>query len=356
MSLAGLGLRFVLAAVVVVLAGTVLARSGDVIAARTRLGGVWVGSIFLALATSLPEIMTDLSAVRMGAIDLAVGDLFGSSMANMLILAIVSLVPGGADLFRRVTLDHVLYACLAIILTVMAAGSILIGASGTVVGVGVSSLTILISYALASSAAFRHSRVAQEAGVTMEMSSRAALPTENPNDSPPTNGRPSLRRALLSFGAAAAVVVVAAPQFAYAAEGLAVATGVGSTVIGTWLVGLSTSLPELVTSLAAVRLRAYDLAVGNLFGSNGVNMIIFAGLDLAHPSAPVLSVADPAHVLTALVAVVLMAVAVGTLVLRSKQIEGAVEPGSLLIITGYLLGIGLVFWRSVSSAASGFPS
>jgi cation:H+ antiporter len=49
--------------------------------------------------------------------------------------------------------------------------------------------------------------------------------------------------------------------------------------MGTWLVGLATSLPELVTSLAAVRLRAYDLAVGNLFGSNALNMTIFAVLD-----------------------------------------------------------------------------
>ena len=54
---------FSVAALVVVMAGTVLARSGDVIAARTKLGGAWVGSVFLALATSLPEIVTDISAV-----------------------------------------------------------------------------------------------------------------------------------------------------------------------------------------------------------------------------------------------------------------------------------------------------
>ena len=78
---------FSVAAVVVVMAGTVLARNGDVIAARTKLGGASVGSVFLALATSLPEIVTDISAVRLGAIDLAAGDLPGSSMANMLILA-----------------------------------------------------------------------------------------------------------------------------------------------------------------------------------------------------------------------------------------------------------------------------
>jgi cation:H+ antiporter len=347
-TLAALGLRFVIAALVVIVAGTLLARSGDVIAARTRLGGIWVGSVFLALATSLPEIVTDVAAVRMAAIDLAVGDLFGSSMANMLILGLVSLVPGGAELFRRVTLDHVLYACLAIILTMLAAGTILIRSSHTLVGIGTGSLVILVTYAVASRAAFRYSQVAQEAGVTIEMSHAgggAAVPA-----APHAEGStPTLQRSLLTFVAAAAVIVVAAPQFAQAAEGIATLTGVGSTFVGTWLVGLSTSLPELVTSLAAVRLRAYDLAVGNLFGSNALNMIIFAGLDLAHPGAPVLSVADPAHVLTAMAAVVLMAVAIGTLALRSKRVERAVEPGGLLIVLAYLLGIGLVFSQSAHS-------
>lgn len=77
---------------------------------------------------------------------------------------------------------------------------------------------------------------------------------------------------MLTFLAGAAVILVAAPQFARSAKGIAEVTGIGATFIGTWLVGFSTSLPELVTSLAAVRLRAYDLAVGNLFGSNALNM------------------------------------------------------------------------------------
>lgn len=87
-------LGFVLSAVAVIAAGVVLARAGDVIAARTRLGSVWVGTIFLAGATSLPELATDVAAVRMGAPDLAAGDLFGSTMANMLILGLVSFSPG----------------------------------------------------------------------------------------------------------------------------------------------------------------------------------------------------------------------------------------------------------------------
>ncbi|AMW05651.1 sodium:calcium antiporter [Gemmatimonas phototrophica] len=333
-------LRFVLAAVIVIAAGTVLARSGDVIAARTKLGGAWVGSIFLALATSLPEITTDIAAVRMGAVDLAVGDLFGSSMANMLILALISLAPAGVDLFRRAALDHALYASLAIVMTLLAAMALQTRATATVAGIGVSSVILVATYIVTSSFAFRHSTVTREAGEVMEMA-RSGDPATLDHVS-----STSLRLAILQFLAGAAVVVLVAPQFAHAAEGLAEVSGAGRTFVGTWLVGLSTSLPELVTSMAAIRLRAFDLAVGNLFGSNAMNMTLFALLDVVNGGVPVLSIAAPAHLLTALTATLLTTIALGTLVLRFKRVASVREPGSLLIVGGYVAGLALLFWHT----------
>lgn len=84
---------FIASGLVVVLAGNALARYADAIAEATKLGRLWIGSVLLAGATSLPELATDISAVRLGATDLAVADLFGSSMANMLILAVIDLLP-----------------------------------------------------------------------------------------------------------------------------------------------------------------------------------------------------------------------------------------------------------------------
>jgi len=123
---------FLAAGIVVVGAGTVLARNGDRIAALTNLGGLWVGSVLLALATSL----TDIAAIRIGAHDLAAGDLFGSSMANMLILALIALVPAGVDVFRKAALDHALYASLAIVMTSIATVTILMRPTNSLFGVG----------------------------------------------------------------------------------------------------------------------------------------------------------------------------------------------------------------------------
>jgi cation:H+ antiporter len=112
--------------------------------------------------------------------------------------------------------------------------------------------------------------------------------------------------------------------------------------VGTWLVGLATSLPELVASLAAVRMGAYDLAVGNLFGSNAFNMAILLPLDLAQPGS-LFAVVDPSHALTGLFAVVLMSLGVAAIVYRAKRKFAMVEPDSLLILAAYLVALWLLY-------------
>jgi cation:H+ antiporter len=325
---------FILSAALVALAGTHLARAGDVIAARTRLGGLWVGALFLAAATSLPELMTDLAAVRLGVPDLAAGDLFGSSLANMLILAVVSLSARTA-LFSHAALDNGLSAALAIVLTALAALFVLLDLQAAAMGIGPGSLVIAVAYVAGMRAIFLRSATARAATEIEETaSSGTGLPVG------------TLRGAVARFGGATAVILVAAPFFAFSAKGLAELSGLGTTFIGTLLVGFATSLPELVTSLAAVRLGAYDLAVGNLFGSNAFNMVMFLPLDVAHRAGPLLGVIDQAHALTALVAIVLMAVGHAAIIYRVRGRVFALEPTSLLMILIYVAGIGLLYLRS----------
>jgi Ca2+/Na+ antiporter len=164
---------FVLTAAAVVYAGVRLARHGDVIAARSRWGPLWVGSLFLAIATSLPELTTDIAAVRLGAVDLAAGDIFGSSMANMLILALLSLIPG-AELFRRAALDNGLAASLAITLTATAALAVMIRSTGSILGLGYGSLVLGTGYVIGMRAVYRNTALVKRAVEVEEMASPAA--------------------------------------------------------------------------------------------------------------------------------------------------------------------------------------
>jgi cation:H+ antiporter len=335
-------LVFLATGAVVVIAGTTLARAGDVIAARTQLGGLWVGLLFLAAATSLPELATDISAVRLGAPNLAAGDLFGSGMANMLILALISLLPG-TELFQRAALDSVLTAALAITVTCIAAIFVLMDSMPSLGGIGLGSVVLALTYVAGARAIFQHTTLARSAGKTVEMVAQERVMDAIQS---PESAIPSLRRAVWHFGLAAVVILVAAPFFAHSAQGIAELTGLATSLIGICLLGLATSLPELVTSLAAVRLRAYDLAIGNLFGSNAFNMLIILPLDVAHRGGPILGVVSDVHAIAAMVGVLLMAIALAAIVYRAEGRLRMLEPSGLIMLLAYLLGLVLIFNQS----------
>ncbi|MEW6268714.1 MAG: hypothetical protein AB1689_05380 [Thermodesulfobacteriota bacterium] len=328
-------------AAVVGFAGVRLARDGDAIAARTRLGGLWVGSVFVAVATSLPELMSDVSAVLLGAPDLGVGGLFGSNISNMLTLAIVSLVPG-RDVFRRAAIDNALAASLAITLTASAAICVLLQPRESVLGVGVGPLLLALGYVAGVRTLFRNSELARTAARVEEMGDEAK--TVRAGTAPETDHQ-ELRRAIRGFVLAAAVILVAAPLFAASANALAEATGLAKSFVGTWLVAIATTLPELVTSLAAVRIRAYDLAVGNLFGSNAFNMSLFLALDLAAPGS-IFAAVSPVHALSGLIAMVLMGIGLAAIVYRAAGRLAALEPSAALMMVLYAVGIWLVYLQS----------
>ena len=91
---------FLASAVVVVIAGVALARFGDQIADITGWGALWVGTILVSVATSLPELITNISAIVIeDAPDLALGNVFGADMINIFTISIVGLVFGARNLF-----------------------------------------------------------------------------------------------------------------------------------------------------------------------------------------------------------------------------------------------------------------
>jgi cation:H+ antiporter len=336
-----LSLLFLSCAAIIVAAGVRLARYGEVIATRTGLGGLWIGSILLAAATSLPELATDIAAVRIGAPDLAAGDLFGSSMSNMLILALIDLMYPRAQVLRAATLDHIISAMLAIILTAIAALFLLVRTNVSFLGIGPGSVLLVVTYFVGTRAIYLHNAAERAAA---RASVAAAVAAVGADDAKEPAGL-GLRQASVRFGLAALVILLVAPVFARSAEGIAEVSGLGSTLVGTWLVGFSTSLPELVASMAAVRMRAYDMAVGNLFGSNALNMIMFSILDAASPSGPILASVSAVHALSALIAIALMAIGMAAIAYRAHGRLRMLEPSSTVMVALYLLGMVVLLLR-----------
>jgi cation:H+ antiporter len=330
---------FLAAGGLLVLAGAALTRAADAIAELTGLGRLWVGSVVLAAAPSLPELATDVSAVRLDAADLGAGDLFGSSLANMMILAAIGYLRPTRPVFSAATPGHAVTACLAITLNAAAGVFVLTGEDRTGWPLGAESVLLALGFL---------------AGMRVVYAHRAGGPTEVPRAATRASGeRSELRAAMRRFAVAALAVFVAAPAFAWSAKRIAELSGLGTTFIGTWLVGLATSLPEVVTSVAAVRLGAVDLAIGNLFGSNAFNMVVFLAMDVAHPEGSIFAGLDPSHAISAFLAVVLMALGLAAIVLRSEGRRSLTQPGSALMLVLYVSGLWLLYAHTAGALRAG---
>jgi cation:H+ antiporter len=107
-------------AVVVVIAAIFLPKIGEAIAETTGLGQTFVGNIFIAIATSLPELVVSITAVKMGAINLAVGNLFGSNIFNIFIIVIDDLFFIKGPILTFVNQDHALSGLSAVGMTAIA--------------------------------------------------------------------------------------------------------------------------------------------------------------------------------------------------------------------------------------------
>ena len=174
-------LQFLLAAAVVVFTANKLAEYGDIIAVRTGLGGLVIGTVLMAAATSLPELTGAGTAFRSGLPDLAAGNFFGSSMINMPLLAVIDLFYRQTPLFRGAAISHSLTAALATLMTLVAVITIIGELDGAIGWVGVTSLIMIGLYFT---------------GIwLLQRENRGGGGTEAPADD-----FPSLRHGLIGFG------------------------------------------------------------------------------------------------------------------------------------------------------------
>jgi cation:H+ antiporter len=322
---------FVASSILLVLAATKLAEYGEVIAVRTRLGGLFVGTLLLAGATSLPELLTTISSVNQGAPNLAAGNLLGSCMFNMLVLALLDLINRQARILRRVAMRHALSAGLAILLLGMTAFFLLADIGATIGWVGVDSLLLVATYIV---------------GVRLIQSNNLAV-SGAPETAGEIEGVPTLRRGLIGFAGAAAVLVVVTPWLVSSSKEIAEITGLSTGFVGTALLALVTSLPELVTTIAAVRLGAFDMAVGNLFGSNAFNVFALGLTDLFFLPGRFLGAIDPAFALVALLGLLLTSLGLMGNLARVERRLLFIETDALIIILVYFAGMWFLYSRGL---------
>lgn len=323
---------FVLTSAVILAAGMRLTRYGDILAEKTGLGRTWMGLIVMAAVTSLPELITGASAiVVVDAPEIAVGDAIGSCMFNLLILALLDFRDPG-PLSAKMHQGHVLAAGFGMVQLGLAAMALAAGGGAPAVAwIGLQSIVALVVYGFATRLIFSFERTRISA-LAEELTGEIRY------------GEVTLRRALALYVTAAVFLVAAAAYLPEAAVQLAAETGIERSFVGNLFVAMSTSMPEVVVSIAAARLGAIDMAAGNLFGSNLFNTAVLGFDDVLYTGGPLLADVSSVHLVSLTSALVMSAIAVIGLTYRAQRKRFRLSWDALGILAVYAIGTWL-FWR-----------
>jgi cation:H+ antiporter len=330
-------IEFIGSAALIVFAATKLAEYGDVIALRTKLGAMFVGTLLLAGATSLPELLTAINAIDQGVPNLTVGNIFGSTMFNMFLLALLDLIYRRLHILRRITMMHSLSASLGVLLTGLAVFFILAQVTLKIGWLGLDSLLLIVVYIAGTRILFGGNRP----GAADDPAPAPDIP----------EGTPSLRYAGIGFAVAAGALILITPLLVSSSTKIAEETGLTTGFVGIALVAVVTSLPEVVTTISAARIGAYDLAAGNLFGSNVFNIFALGLTDLFYTDGRFLEAVSSDMVLAGIIGLLLITLAlIGNLARNLTWGETRrliVEIDALLILIGYVLGMWLIYDRGL---------
>lgn len=320
-------LQFFLSALVVIIAARWIDKACEEIAEYSGLGRFFIGSLLLAASTSSPEFFVDLKATAQGLPNLAAGDLLGSSLINLMILSFLSLKYKS---YQKENLPQsaIFLGLLGLALTLQVSLFILFPSSGHFAGLHWGSYFLLGTYL---------------GGIWFSLGS--SRNKKVPSDTNSQAYRKNLRyRTVLTFVIATILLFFAASLLISSMELITLRTGLGSTFLGSTLLAFTTSFPELIASIIAMRMGAFALMAGNILGSNAFNMMIFIGMDFVWTQGSLWEQISKTHLLTALVVVLNMGIFIFSCYLRSPENLVLKRRSNLSILILSLLGFGLIFY------------
>jgi cation:H+ antiporter len=237
--------------------GDMLVRGAVAVAQDFKVSPMVIGLTLVGFGTSAPELLTSLQAAFAGAPDIAIGNVVGSNIANILLILGVSALIAPV-LIRRDTLMR--DGGILIATTVLTIGLMAFGSIGRLAG--------LVLFA----------------GLLAFLATAFLTDGEGGGDLPEPSANSSTLRAFLTFAVGLVVTLMGAKFLVQGAIVMATNLGVSEAVIGLTVVAIGTSLPELITSAMAALRGKSDVAVGNIIGSCVFNLLGILGLTaLVHP-------------------------------------------------------------------------
>ena len=328
---------FIVAAFVIAVVGTKMTKIADRLADKTGWGEAVVGALFLGGSTSLPGIVTSVTTAAGGHAELSISNALGGIAAQTAFLGLADIVYPKANLEHaaasaaNLSQGTLLITLLSLPLLAIATPQV------TLWGIHPASFVIPIAYIFGL-------RLISSARETPMWSPRRTKETRMDEAEPDENDRSSLTSLWLRFGFYALTIGVAG--YVVAESGIAIAekTGISESVVGGLFTAISTSLPELVTSIAAVKQGALTLAVGDIIGGNSFDVLFIAFADFAYRQGSIYHALTQSQSFIIALTILMTGILLLGLLRREKHGIGNIGFESFLILILYLGGFSLLFF------------
>ncbi|MDB9524718.1 sodium:calcium antiporter [Oscillatoria sp. CS-180] len=330
---------FIVAAVAIAFFGIRITKIADRLADKTGLGEAIVGALFLGAVTSLPGIITSVSAAANGYPELSISNALGGIAAQTAFLAIADIVYPAANLEHaaasaaNLSQGTLLVSLLAFPLLAASAPPV------SIFGIHPISLVLPIAYIFGL-------RLISKAKETPMWSPEKTPETYTDDPDTADAGNSSLTKLGISMAVLAVAIGTAGYVVAQTGSAIADQSGLSQTVVGGLFTAVTTSLPELVTAIAAVRQGALGLAVGGIIGGNSFDVLFVAFSDFAYRPGSIYHALTSSQ--TFIIALTILMTGTLLLGLLRREKHGIANIGfeSLLILFLYLGGFALLFLTS----------
>ncbi|MGA9287205.1 MAG: sodium:calcium antiporter, partial [Anaerobacillus sp.] len=283
--------------------------------------------IIIGAAISLPELTSSVTAIAIDSPDLAIGNLLGSNLFNLLALAVLDMVYRREQIMGQTDLGSKLYIYLVIIMTLIVVAGLSLTLPASIFHVGYSSIILVLVYL---------------AGVkwinnqTEEKVKRKSRRTEK-------YGEFSYRRVVTMFILSAFGIMVVGTILTLTADRIADSTGLGASFVGSFLVGASTSLPDAVSVATALKLRNYSMGVSSLLGSNAFNIMLLSFTDVIYLKTNIFRHASMSNIITTVSSVIVVLVILYSITRKKEQTTFFYMLPSAIIVVIYFIATFTVY-------------
>lgn len=266
-------LKFIILAALIVFISDKLSKNAEIIEQNSKLNAVIVG-IIIAFATSLPELATSITSAYLGEAEMAISNVLGSNIFNIVILAIMNFIFIKEMIYQKVSrhTNKINYFVIMIYLVIVASLVYSDVAFLTLGRFSIGTILIAILYFVA-----------------LKILNKDETPVDKQSSN--THDPKLLRKALISFIVFASFILVFAILLATTANEIMIEFGLDASYVGAIFVGVSTSLPELTSAFSLCKSKNYDMAASSVLGSNLFNFVILFIVDIITKN-PLLSTND----------------------------------------------------------------